>query len=116
MGGKMTRKRYNNGMGHIRTECVYCSHVAYVTKMTSLSGKGSFYREVTYRCDSDTCGFTWVCSIEPLRALTIAENKNGVPMLPLSQHLKAKKEKLLCQLNQREFTPKQQEIQGELDV
>jgi|GEM_PF-2235237 len=114
MGEQMTRKRYNN-TSHIRTECIYCSHVAYVIKMTALS-KGKFYREVTYRCDSATCGLTWVCAIEPLRALTLAENKNGVPMLPLSQHLKAKKEKLLAQLNQREFTLKQQEVQGELDV
>lgn len=115
MGGKMTRKRYYN-TGHIRTECIYCSHVAYVTRMTSPSDKGRFYREVTYRCDSETCGFTWVCAIEPLRALNLAENKNGVPMLPLSKHLKDKKEKLIAQLNQREFTPKPREYQGELDV
>lgn len=118
----MSSKRYNNTMGHYRTECVYCSHVAYACKIANLSGKGGFYREVTYRCDSDTCGLKWVCSIEPLRALSIAENKNNVPMLPLSKHLKERKDKLLQMLNQREYAQKPQktqfphEAQGELDV
>lgn len=115
MGGKMTkrRRRHNNGLGIYRTECPCCSYIARTVKIERLA---HHYKQFTFRCEDTECGYTWVCGLEPLRALTVTGKNINKFTLPLSPHLKQKKDSIILQLNQREFTPKPQEVQGELDV
>lgn len=74
----MTKPKLNRPPG---MDCPHCGSSAAIRTSKYLTAT---YREVTYRCDNDACGFAWVAGLEAIRVIVPSIMPNPEVALPFS--------------------------------
>ncbi len=71
---------------HITTRCPHCHSVCKAVKTLQLAPT---YREITFVCTNEECGYRFVAAVTPIRTLQAPMHPDPRVQIPMSAHVKA---------------------------